>query len=82
MRRRKLQPVEQRCVERLSILLHLSRSCFKTDFSQKKALNAELKNSVYAGFGASSFVLGNELWEEHFESLLALVSAVVVMLSS
>ena len=52
MRRRKLQPVEQRCVERFSILLHFSRSSFKTDFSQKKALNAELKNSVYAGFGA------------------------------
>ena len=52
MRRRKIQPVEQRCVERLSILLHLSRSSLKTDFSQKKASNAELKNSVYARFGA------------------------------
>ena len=26
----------------------------------------------------SSFVLGNELWEEHFESLLALVKAYII----
>ena len=38
----------------------------------------------YAQFDAtssldkSSFVLGNELWEEHFESLLALVKAYII----
>ena len=35
----------------------------------------------YARFEAmskSSFVLGNELWEEHFESLLALVKAYII----
>ena len=26
----------------------------------------------------SSFILGNELWEEHFESLLALVKAYII----
>ena len=26
----------------------------------------------------SSFVLGNELWEEHFESLLALVKVYII----
>ena len=46
-------------------------------------LKASLGGS-YASFEAmssldkSSFVLGNELWEEHFESLLALVKAYVI----
>ena len=46
-------------------------------------LKASLGGS-YARFEAmssldkSSFVLGNELWEEHFESLLALVKAYIV----
>ena len=46
-------------------------------------LKASLGGS-YARFEAmssldkSSFVLGNELWEEHFESLLALVKAYVI----
>ena len=45
-------------------------------------LKASLGGS-YARFEAmssldkSSFVLGNELWEEHFESLLALVKAYI-----
>ena len=46
-------------------------------------LKASLGGS-YARFEAmssldkSSFVLGNELWEEHFESLLALVKAYII----
>ena len=45
-------------------------------------LKASLRGS-YARFEAmssldkSSFVLGNELWEEHFESLLALVKTYI-----
>ena len=31
-----------------------------------------------SGLDKSSFVLGNELWEEHFESLLALVKAYII----
>ena len=46
-------------------------------------LKASLGGS-YARFEAmssldkSSFILGNELWEEHFESLLALVKAYII----
>ena len=46
-------------------------------------LKASLGGS-YARFEAmssldkSSFVLGNELWEEHFESLLALVKVYII----
>ena len=32
----------------------------------------------YASLDKSSFVLGNELWDEHFESLLALVKANII----
>ena len=53
------------------------------DFSAYLKLQASLGGS-YAHFEAMSsldkslFVLGNELWEEHFESLLALVKAYII----
>ena len=40
-------------------------------------LKASLGGS-YARFDKSSFILGNKLWEEHFESLLALVKAYII----
>ena len=54
-------------------------SAYRAQFLLK--LQASLRGS-YACFEAmssldkSSFVLGNELWEEHFESLLALVKRI------
>ena len=37
-----------------------------------------LKLHCMSSLDKSSFVLGNELWEEHFESLLALVKAYII----
>ena len=56
-------------------------SAYRAQFLLK--LKASLGGS-YARFEAMSsldkslFVLGNELWEEHFESLLALVKAYII----
>ena len=56
-------------------------SAYRAQFLLK--LKASLGGS-YARFEAmssldkSSFVLGNELWEEHFESLLALVKVYII----
>ena len=59
----------------------LVSGCIRAQFLVK--LKASLGGS-YARFETmssldkSSFVLGNELWEEHFESLLALVKAYII----
>ena len=56
---------------------------FSIEVLELLKLKASLGGS-YAHFEAmssldkSSFVLGNELWEEHFESLLALVKAYII----
>ena len=49
-----LQSLEQSDVQQVPFCLSLSRSSFECEFLnfKKKALNAELKNSVYTGFGA------------------------------
>ena len=61
------------------------------DCSAYRSIKAQFLLKVHASLGCgyarfeamgsldkSSFVLGNELWEEHFESLLALVKAYII----
>ena len=44
----------------------------------KASLGSYARFEAMSSLDKSSFVLGNELWEEHFESLLALVKAYII----
>ena len=72
------------CCVRMSVgVLVLHCGIVQYSVLELNLLQASLGGS-YACFEAmqsldkSSFVLGNELWEEHFESLLALVKAYII----
>ena len=47
-------------------------------FNYESSIFADVAGKPGLSLDKSSFVLGNELWEEHSESLLALVKAYII----
>ena len=45
---------------------------------QEKLSNASKRSNLFPSLGKSSFILGSELWDAHFDSLLSLVKDYVV----